>query len=152
MKKIILLTLFVYSIINVHAQIDLTKIEREYLPEIQVDSAFFRMLDSILTDELKESRNRNDFNYDVLLLLDQHGNHCAQIAPAGVRVPNVVGEKDTYSIWGIMDYNDHSFLFRGVYIDEVIDISVCLPATLLPSIIAVTSPRVRVLPSIAREE
>lgn len=107
-------TLFISFGLKVSAQADTNKTTREYLHEIQVDSAFFSMLDNVLAAESHESYYRKDFNYGITFFADQHGNNCIQIEAIGRRVLKNGIE------FGVMTYKGYAFIFYGKKNDKVI--------------------------------
>lgn len=117
MKHLLFFTLFISFGLKVSAQADPNKTTREYLPEIQVDSAFFSMLDNVLTAESHESYYRKDFNYGITFFADQHGNNCIQIEAMGRRVLKNGIE------FGLMTYKGHTFIFYGKKNDKMIKIT-----------------------------
>ena len=107
MKYLLFIVFFISFGLHVSSQPDPNKTNREYLPEIQVDSIFQNMLDNVLTTEAQESYYRKDFNYGITFFSDQHGNDCIQIEAIGRRVLKNGIE------FGVMTYKGHIFIFYG---------------------------------------
>lgn len=107
MKHLLFVTFFLLFGFNVSANVGPNKTIRAYLPEIQVDSAFLNMLNSILEVESQETYYRKDFNYGITFFLDQHGNDCIQIEAIGRRV--LKNEME----FGVIIYKGHTFICYG---------------------------------------